>query len=246
MSTTDSNLYSQEIWDQGYEGEQFDLPPKDDQVRLWMEKHLPKTAGSVLEVGCFPGRYLAVCGNLGYELNGVDLTPRVDTDMPAWLTKSGYRVGQCSRSDFFAMDENRKFDVVYSNGFIEHFKNWDEVLLKHARLVKPGGVLMITVPNFTGAFQNWFHRVFDRSNYDRHYLPAMDAQKWIETLGKDFEVQVCEYFSEFYFWVGVEKRSFLKKLGFRVFRAMLPLLKVLPKNRYAWSPYVGLVARKRV
>jgi SAM-dependent methyltransferase len=176
----------------------------------------------------------------------VDLTPRVDTEMAAWLKSKGYRVGKCERGDFFATDESRKFDVVYSNGFIEHFTKWEDVLLKHARLVKPGGLLMVSVPNFVGGFQSWFHQTLDHENYERHFTPSMNPEKWIQVLGDSFEVVSCEYFSEFGFWIGEQKRTLVQKLAFWTLRAMLPVLRLLPKNKKLYSPYCGLVARKRV
>jgi hypothetical protein len=104
---------------------------------------------------------------------------------------------------------------------------------------------MIMTPNFVGGFQSWFHKTLDRENYDRHFVPSMDPEKWTKVLGDSFEVLACEYFSEFGFWIGEQKRSFFQKLMFWILRAMLPVLRVLPKNKRSYSPYCGLVARKR-
>ena len=77
------NLVPQEYWDKGYETLELDIAPKDDTVRRWIELFFSNRGkGRCLEIGCFPGRYLAVFGELGYELNGIDLTPRVESDLP--------------------------------------------------------------------------------------------------------------------------------------------------------------------
>jgi 2-polyprenyl-3-methyl-5-hydroxy-6-metoxy-1,4-benzoquinol methylase len=39
---------------------------------------------------------------------------------------------------------------VISFGFIEHFDNPENVIQKHLDLLKPGGILIVGVPNFTG------------------------------------------------------------------------------------------------
>ena len=40
------------------------------------------------------------------------------------------------------------FDLVYSLGVIEHFKNPENVISKHLDMVKSNGLVVITVPNF--------------------------------------------------------------------------------------------------
>jgi 2-polyprenyl-6-hydroxyphenyl methylase/3-demethylubiquinone-9 3-methyltransferase len=42
------------------------------------------------------------------------------------------------------------FDVVYSSGLIEHFEDTSAVVDEHLRLLKPGGRLVLIVPNLLG------------------------------------------------------------------------------------------------
>jgi 2-polyprenyl-3-methyl-5-hydroxy-6-metoxy-1,4-benzoquinol methylase len=51
------------------------------------------------------------------------------------------------------------FDVVYSVGVIEHFEDQRAVVAAHLRLVKPGGWLIITVPNLAGVQGRIFRRL---------------------------------------------------------------------------------------
>lgn len=244
--TDQRNLYSQEIWDSGYQGMKFEIAPKGDQVRRWLEGWAQQRSGSCLEIGCFPGRYLAVFGRAGLELNGVDLTPRTDTDMASWLAHEGFRTGRFARSDFFNHDFGRRFDVVYSVGFIEHFTDWLRVLERQADLVAPGGLLLVNTPNFVGAFQGPFHRWLDRANYDRHCTGAMDPLLWkseVEKLG--FRVLECGYFDELDFWVGDDFKSLPQRLAFWSLRAAKPVLRrILPRKTRAFSPYCVLAAER--
>ncbi len=244
-----SNLHSQEFWDQGYSDLKLEEVSEKDQIRNWL-KHWLKTipVGSCLEIGCFPGRYLAFFGRLGFELNGVDLTPRTEPEVANWLRSEGYSVGQVAYHDFFTWAPNKKFDVVYSNGFIEHFSNWQDALRRHTEFVAPGGYLLVTAPNFKGTFQKFFHWLVDKENMDRHYLPSMDPDLWVAELQKDgFEILHSGFFERFDFWVGVQNRNLFQKLIFWTLRALIPVLKwILPKNSYQFSPYCGVVARKPV
>ncbi len=88
------NFAEQSVWDEGYAQHEFFVAPKDDALRQWIETHFPRANKSCLELGCFPGRYLAVFGELGYELNGLDLTPRVEQDFSAWLKSMHYPGGR--------------------------------------------------------------------------------------------------------------------------------------------------------
>jgi SAM-dependent methyltransferase len=241
-------LYPQSTWDESYAAAELRPAPPRDIVRRWMEPRLPACAdgAACLEVGCFPGGYLAICGEHGYELNGIDLTPRVDADLPRWLAGLGYRVGRLVRGDFFAFDWGQRFDLVYSHGFIEHFEDWRPVVARHAELVKPGGRLILTVPNFAGAVQRWLHAALDDENLGRHHLPVMDPMLWADAIGPGFEILETAYFGRFDFWIGVQRRSLPRKLAFWSLRATLPSLRRLaPEGRRAWAPYCGLVARRK-
>ena len=115
--------------------------------------------------------------------------------MPAWLEQCGYRVGSFWAQDFTRFAPGRKFDLVASFGFIEHFTNWEEILAKHAALVDDKGCLVIEAPNFTGAFQHWLHSGFDQLNYARHHIPAMDIAKWAAFLQRSgFDITYRGYF----------------------------------------------------
>lgn len=99
-------LCAQAVWDRGYEAEALEMAKADDPLRLWLEARLGGAEGGggcCLELGCFPGRYLAVLGRLGYEVHGVDLTPRTDTELAPWLAGLGCRVGTIERGDFFSV-----------------------------------------------------------------------------------------------------------------------------------------------
>jgi L-malate glycosyltransferase len=242
------NKWPQDFWDSSWSDRDYGIAPENDQMRAWMEERIAGSPpGSCFEVGCFPGAHLAFLGAAGYTLNGADLTPRTSPEMAQWLRKQGYKVGAIDKSDFLTYPTDLQHDLVYSNGFIEHFENWKEVLLKHAALVKPGGLLLIAVPNFRGRFQNWLHRLVDQENLDRHYLPSMDPTLWAKVLSDaGFTIEWQGYFAEFEFWVGVEKRSLPKKLLFWTIRALIPLMRaVLPKTgSESSSPYCGVAARK--
>ena len=104
------NLASQDYWDDAYANYSLhDKVGDDDIVKKWILNNVQKGKGlSCLEIGCFPGRYLTVMGDLGYTLSGVDLTPRVKDEFPAWLKSEGYSVGTFVQEDFFKFQPKTK------------------------------------------------------------------------------------------------------------------------------------------
>jgi 2-polyprenyl-3-methyl-5-hydroxy-6-metoxy-1,4-benzoquinol methylase len=241
-----AGLHPQEEWDALYASTPLWVPGRLDPCRHLIERFVKRGGGSCFEVGCFPGSYLAVFGELGYEVNGIDQTPRVEKDLPEWLRKRGARVGSIQRADFFALDASVQYDVVYSLGFVEHYEDWGSVIAKHASLVKPGGLLIITAPNLVGAFQHALHHWLDREALDRHNLKAMNPHGWADVVRPlGFDVLFSGFFGRFEYSVQPLQRPVAQRLALRVLkRAKLPLWLLLPPGRPAYAPHVGVVARK--
>ena len=239
------NIVPQEYWDAYYKNFEFDIAPSNDEVRKWIERFIKKGKGKCLEIGCFPGRYLAVFGELGYELNGIDLTPRVEKDLPNWLKNRFYNIGEFHKSNFENYESKLKFDIVSSFGFIEHFNNWEDILIKHSSLVNKNGYLVVSVPNFKGTIQRLLHFILDRQNYKRHNIKAMDINKWrklIASLG--FDIIYCGAFGIFDFWAEEQQRNALLTFLLKCVIRLTPTFNKRLRNDELYSPYYGIIAHK--
>ncbi|MBA4139223.1 MAG: methyltransferase domain-containing protein [Segetibacter sp.] len=238
----------QEYWDKSYEDLSLEFSNDDDPLVTLISKVLKSNSGKgdVIEFGCYPGKYLKVFGDFGLCLNGIDTTEKV-TRLPAFFNSKGYCVGDFIRGDLFKYTPGRKFDIVCSFGFIEHFTNWQDVVLLHLKFVKQGGLIFITVPNFRGFFQRYFHQFFDKENLHRHNLKAMDVKQWNAVLQKnniDYDILFQGPFGAIEFWVDEEKRSKLKRYAINkilVFLNLFKTLKLAPSKSY--SPYLGLIIK---
>lgn len=244
-----SNRATREYWDSEYQSYKLHIAKKKDPIRRWIESHISPVGGgnrTCLEIGCHPGRFLAVFGELGYELFGIDLAADLAT-LPAWLKRCGYRVGAFWAQDFTCFDPQRKFDVVASFGFIEHFTNWEDILRKHAALVSDNGHLVVEAPNFMGGFQRWLHANFDQVNYARHHIPAMDIERWAELLkGCGFQIIYRGYFGRFRFWTEKQPRTLAQRSMLATLRALQPALRLsFPPDRKAYSPFCGVIATRK-
>ena len=237
---------SKDHWENAPRPTSFHIAPRNDLVRGWITSHFGKSNGACFEIGCLPGQYLAVFGGLGFELNGIDLLPQVEVDLPSWLEQSGYRVGEFVSADFLAFDPpGPGYDVVCSFGLIEHFEDWAKVLEKQASMVKEGGYLVVSTPNFRGFIQRYLHLLLDKDNYRRHNIGSMQPYLWrqiVEDL--DFTIIFCGYFGKFHFWAENGNAGFINRQLVRLLRIIGMALRFMPAGNPHYSPFCGLVAIK--
>ena len=215
-------------------------------IHKWLTAQEPVEGKSVFEIGVYPGRFIVHFGRAGYELNGIDQTQFLPR-MEHWLRQQRFKVGEFMQGDVLSMNHSRLYDVVFSAGFVEHFTNFEDIVQLHADLVKPGGYVYITAPNFGGKIQYWLHHYLDKENLDRHHVPSMDVEKWSALLIKnDFEILEAGYIGHIDFWTDQQERDFKQKALLKIIKWVLPLLKILPlPNRRSYSPECVILARKK-
>jgi trans-aconitate methyltransferase len=80
---------------------------------------------------------------------------------------------QCIHTDFFSFTPERRYDIVFSSGFIEHFEDTGDVIKRHVDLLSDDGQLLILIPNFLG-LNGMIQRRLDRENLEAHNLKSME------------------------------------------------------------------------
>lgn len=139
-----------------------------------LKNNLSGIKGDVFEVGCAPGKWLAfMAKEFAMNPSGIEYS---EAGMNATL--ENFKIlqlapGSILTGDFFQTKPSRQFDVVMSFGFIEHFDNVDEVIDLHLGWLKPGGVLILGVPNFCGIYST-IQGILDREILDKHNLKIMN------------------------------------------------------------------------
>jgi SAM-dependent methyltransferase len=129
----------------------------------------------VLEVGAGGSRVLPYLGRkFGWRVFGSDFSPGGCQLLRANLTLKKIEGGVVCEDLFLSSLPASQFEIVYSSGLIEHFDDTRAVVAEHLKLVRPGGRLVIIVPNLQGihgrimkrlGFPLWQrHRVFSPSD----------------------------------------------------------------------------------
>ncbi len=112
---------------------------------------LPAAAcGTLLEVGCGSGEFLARMRQFGWVVEGVDPDPRA-VQQAAALGLAVYESDLWQR----AYADNR-FDAIVLSHVIEHVPDPEALMRECWRILKPGGRMVIVTPNI----QSWGHARF--------------------------------------------------------------------------------------
>ena len=116
----------------------------DERYRLIRKYMSPKA--SILDAGCGLGDWVCFLAHKGYLASGLDYSENIIAKL-----KKAYPDYEWVHGDIHQLPyDNGSFDGVISWGVIEHREQGPENALKEFyRVLKPGGVAIVTVPNDT-------------------------------------------------------------------------------------------------
>ena len=201
----------------------------------------PAGGGDAIEIGCGTGNFMIyVNKEFGYRVDGLDYSDNMDY-VRRNLSYNGIQDAALFSADFLEFIPAKKYDLVLSGGVAEHFDDHELVVRKHAQWAKPGGLVIIIVPNLTHIHRllcGWFAPEVLRV----HRFSLMRSEVMRGTLEKaGLQVLRCEYHKTFrctYELPGI--------VDFSV-RALRKLLRISGLddigNRFC-SPYLISVSRK--
>lgn len=149
-------LTSSSYWDEQWRG--IRLPYLVDPDVYWwsgfirlFERLLGDAPGTVLEVGSGACEWLVYFERrYGARSFGVDYSP-VGCQVGARNLELAGCAPRLVRGDVRSLPfASGSFDLVFSAGVVEHFEQYSGLIDAMAALVRPGGQLLTTVPNFGG------------------------------------------------------------------------------------------------
>jgi 2-polyprenyl-3-methyl-5-hydroxy-6-metoxy-1,4-benzoquinol methylase len=166
-------LYTSEYFDSYPGGRAYDADEAQRRheaaVRLkWLRTYLSR--GRLLEIGSASGWFLAQARDAGFTVEGIE--PAADVASAA--TARWDVPVQAATAESASLPEG-EFDAIVAWHALEHITAPAGVLERLHAALKPGGVLMIEVPNLDSAASRaqgaaWFH--LDLAHHVGHYAPA--------------------------------------------------------------------------
>jgi 2-polyprenyl-3-methyl-5-hydroxy-6-metoxy-1,4-benzoquinol methylase len=135
-------------------------------LKLRLITTLSKDAGSLLDIGCGTGAFLKLAKNHKWEVEGIEPNAKA-RDLGC---QKGIEIKESIEEC-----EGNVFDVVTLWHVLEHLPDLENSIQKIEAFVKPGGVLIIAVPNF---------KSFD-ANYYKNYWAAYDVPRHLWHFSKN-------------------------------------------------------------
>lgn len=123
---------------------------------------ISQSSGRLLDVACGAGAFLALARTHGLEVHGVESNPAaVSLARTEGLNVDLIDIGP------FAAQHFEQFDLVTVFQVVEHLKQVVPFTIEASRCLKPGGQLLLSVPN---RFRVW------RSPFELPRLPAASSE----------------------------------------------------------------------
>ena len=120
--------------------------------------------GRLLDVGCGGGKYLLAMQRIGWQPQGVEFNEQA----VATCRQSGLDVFQGELADAGLPDAS--FDLVTARHVIEHIADPAAFVAEIARVLKPGGMMVIKTPNAQALGRRWFGVDWYANDVPRHLI----------------------------------------------------------------------------
>lgn len=208
---------------------------------------LPKPPASVVEIGSAPGaNVLKWRHKLGYDVFGVDFSEvglRMQRDL---FAKEGLDQSHSIGADFlspeFQQRYGERFDIVYSAGLIEHFEDPQAAVKGHLKILRAGGLVVITIPNITGVYRHWM----EPDVIAAHNLSIMNPERFKALFDlPELTPLLCGYYGQLNLGIPFRPDSAFHQNLLRAQLLANFLLRFIPFPENSWtSPYLRYVGRK--
>ena len=175
---------------------------------------------TLIEIGCGNSVWLSYFHKqFGFDVSGLDYSELGCAQTKKILERDQVK-GSIYLGDLFHPPSELigKFDVVCSFGVVEHFDDTVATLNKIGAFLKPGGILITSIPNLTGVsgfLQKWMNRPV----YDIHKVMSTEQIKnYVKDAG--FEIIKAERLIPVSFGVTLEEMD-QKKIKNKSFKKII-------------------------
>lgn len=128
--------------------------------------------GTLLDVGCAHGRFLAVAREY-FECDGAEISEYALAAARQSLPDLRFHVGSIE-----TLNPRRQYDVITCFDVLEHVPDLDGALHRLHRLLRRGGILVIAVPVYDSP-PGWLIRLID---HDPTHIHRRSRWFWLERL----------------------------------------------------------------
>jgi 2-polyprenyl-3-methyl-5-hydroxy-6-metoxy-1,4-benzoquinol methylase len=139
------------------------------------------SSGTLLDIGCSTGSFTKAAREAGFDAEGVDIS--------APAVQCGQRFGlPLSAMDILRESPGKLYDIITLWATLEHLPDPMQHLRRARELLKPKGLLFVSVPNYSGISQRILGK-WDRyvgSDHLNYFRPKI-LRRAMETAGMTFK-----------------------------------------------------------
>jgi len=162
-----------------------------------------KKVRTVLNAGCGSGEFCFMLAKEGYKVTGIDPDQDYIELARRNVDKSGVRGCRFETAKIEEFVAKVKYDVVIATDVLEHIEDDEKAFVKLANFVKPGGIVLITVP--AGQYLFGYHDV-KLGHYRRYSLKSFG-----EIVPSGVRTKKLRYFGFFMIPVALLMSKIIKK-----------------------------------
>ncbi len=153
-----------------------------------------KSSGRILDLGCGTGAFLNEMKHAGWQVTGIE--PDAHARQKA---KELYHIEALPAEKLYEQ-QPASFDVISLWHVLEHVHDLHEYIEHINQLLKPGGLLVIAVPNYTSAdaaHYHYFWAAYDVPRHLYHFSPS-SMEKLMKQHGLSVQKELPMWFDAFY------------------------------------------------
>jgi SAM-dependent methyltransferase len=152
-----------------------------------LKQAVPHSEGRLLDIGCGTGNFIKAMRRLGYQVDGVEISPEAAAIANAQLTEGDHAPVVCGVLED-AQYPDASFDVVTLWHVIEHLPDPAKTLREIRRVLKPNGRCVIQTPKLDSPEAKLFGKYWAGLDSPRHLWIFTDST--LERLAKDAGLSV--------------------------------------------------------
>ena len=173
----EDNLTTRQYWENYYtrsytKDHIISVCSKYDAFWEILTKNNDRSPKDIIEIGGFPGRYLSyISAKYDLEPTCLDYNKNIEKSKFCF-EQMGVKKYHLISADFDNFSPNKQYDIVLSQGFVEHFNNFNSILDKHVQYLRRGGTMMISVPNKRN-LRYIYGLLVDHANLKKHNIKVI-------------------------------------------------------------------------
>jgi 2-polyprenyl-3-methyl-5-hydroxy-6-metoxy-1,4-benzoquinol methylase len=162
-------------------------PGFQERIEIWSRllRRYARSGGVAIDMGCGPGVFSFLLADLGLNVVGIDGALDMVQDCEAQREKRGLPNLRFIQGTLPDIDETtlERADLLISSSVVEYIEELDETLALFARLMKSGGILMVSMPNVHSVsrsqqrLSNWISPRSDVYRYIRHFSSPRQLER---------------------------------------------------------------------